>query len=137
MRYLLILILTIFIGVCYGQNFSYPSLNTKGKSITDFVPNGWTIFDSAHGDLNKDGLEDLALILQYKDSVTLVNNEEDTVLTQPRILVILFKSHIDTSFELKEYSNSFVLKHDNSAMDDPYQGTTIDKGILKIEFHLF
>ncbi|MBS1670034.1 MAG: hypothetical protein JST94_01015 [Bacteroidetes bacterium] len=129
--------MTFYFGVSYGQNFSYPSIKSTGQSITDFVPAGWTILDSAFGDLNKDGIKDAAIVIQHRDSISMVNSLDDTVLTQPRILIVLFKSAANNKFTLTEQSNSFILKHDNSIMDDPYQGITIDKGILKIDFHLF
>src|SRR5580765_3818971 len=118
MRHLLAFILTIVTGASYGQAFSYPSIKSNGNTIADFTPVGWTILDSAYGDLNKDGLQDAAIVLQHKDSVTLLTNE-DTVLTQPRILLILFKNPGNNGFRLTEQSNSFILKHDNPSMDDP------------------
>jgi hypothetical protein len=129
--------LTIYFYISYGQNFSYPSIKATGQRINDFVPTGWTVLDSAYGDLNKDGIKDAAIVIQHRDSISLVNSSEDTVLTQPRILLLLFKNPATNKFSLIEQSNSFILKHDNSIMDDPYQGITIDKGILKIDFHLF
>lgn len=137
MRYFLTFILAIIFEVSFAQNFSYPSLKSKGQSLIDFVPGDWTILDSAYGDLNNDRVKDAAIILQYKDSITLVSNEEDTVLTQPRILVILFKNRINNSLELIEQNNSFILKHDNSAMDDPYQELLINKAVLELKFNLF
>jgi hypothetical protein len=137
MRHFLTFILTIYFSASYGQNFSYPSIKSTGQIIIDFVPAGWTILDSAYGDLNKDGIKDAAIVIQHKDSVSLVNSLEDTVLTQPRILILLFKNAANNKFTLIEQSNTFILKHDDSIMDDPYQGITIDKGILKIDFHLF
>ncbi len=137
MRYTLIFILTILFNVSYGQAFLYPAIKSNGQSIVDFIPVGWTVLDSAYGDLNNDGLKDAAIILQHKDSVSLVNSSEDTVLTQPRILLLLFKNTANNKFSLIEQCNSFILKHDNSIMDEPYQGIAIDKGVLKIDFHLF
>ncbi len=137
MKYLLAFILTITIGFSHGQPFSYPSIKSTGKGIIDFVPLGWTILDSTSGDLNKDGLKDAAIILQHKDSVTMVNSEEDTALTRPRILLTLFKNPGNSGFQLAEQSNSFILKHDNAARGDPYQELVIQKGVLKIKFHLF
>lgn len=136
MRHILTFILTFYFGVSHGQDFSYPSIKSTGQSVTDFVPAGWTILDSAYGDLNKDGSKDAAIVIQHRDSVSLVNSLEDTVLTQPRILILLFKNSANNKFTLIEQSNSFILMHDNSIMDDPYQGINIDKGILKIDFHL-
>ena len=137
MRYTLILILTILFNISYGQTFLYPVIKSNGQSIVEFIPEGWTVLDSAYGDLNKDGLNDAAIILQLNDSILLVNNTEDTVLTQPRILLLIFKNAANNKFSLIEQSNSFILKHDNSIMDDPYQSIAIDKGILRIDFHLF
>jgi len=137
MRHTLIFILTILINVSYGQTFLYPVIKSNGQNINDFVPLGWAILNSAFGDLNKDGLKDAGIILQHKDSVSLVNSLEDTVLTQPRILLLPFKNAANNKFSLVEQSNSFILKHDNFIMDDPYQGITIDKGVLKLDFHLF
>lgn len=137
MRHFLTFILTICFGASYGQNLSYPSIKTTGQSIIDFVPTGWTILDSAYGDLNKDGIKDAAIVIQHRDSILLINSLEDTVLTQPRILLVLFKKSSENSLRLVEQSNSFILKHDNSAMDDPYQELAINNGILEIKYHLF
>jgi hypothetical protein len=137
MRYTLIFFLTILFNVSYGQTFLYPAIKLNGQSITDFIPPGWSVLDSVYGDLNNDGLKDIAIILQHKDSVSLVNTLEDTVLTQPRILLILFKNTANNKFFLIEQSNSFIINHDNAVMDDPYQDIAIDKGILKIDIHLF
>ncbi|WP_207496769.1 hypothetical protein [Aridibaculum aurantiacum] len=130
MRHVLIIILTIFIGVCHGQNFSYPSILVTGQNIPDFVPAGWTVLDSAYGDLNKDGVTDAAIVIQHKDSISMANSVGDTVLTQPRMLLILFRNAAHNSFALVEQSNTFILRHDNPAMEDPYLELAINKGIL-------
>ena len=101
------------------------------------MPISCSILDNAYGDLNKDGIKDAAIILQHKDSVSVINGLQDTVLTQPRILIILFKNRFDSSFALIEQRSSFILKHDNSAMDVPYQEMVIKNGVLEIKFHLF
>jgi hypothetical protein len=137
MRPILTFILLFLFNFSHGQEFSYPSIDLKGKTLSDFVPAGWIILDSAKGDLNKDGRKDAAIILQYKDSVALVKSDEDTVLTQPRILVIIFKNISENSYYLQQQSKSFILNHDDSGMDDPFQELTIDKGILQIKFQLF
>ena len=94
MRHFLIFVLTISFNVSYGQDFAYPSIESQGQSIADFVPIGWTILDSATGDLNTDGLKDAIIILQYKDSVRLVNNNEDTVLTTTKNFINNIQKHV-------------------------------------------
>jgi hypothetical protein len=140
MRHLLIILFLLTFGIVYGQDFLYPKINNQGNDLNDFVPSHWTLLDSTKGDLNKDNHNDLALIIQYKDSVTLVKNdfdENDTVVTQPRVLIILFYNPVINEYQLAEQSNSFILNHDNTNMEDPYQDISINKGVLKIDFHIF
>jgi hypothetical protein len=149
MKTLLIFLLSLTAGFAFGQKFSYPSVKQNGRVLKDFVPKGWTILDSAKGDLNKDKLADAAVILQHTDRVKLpkdTNNDapvKDTVVIQHRILTILFKNPGDGKYYLAEQSNSFIM--DNSdpplndgppLMDDPYQGMKIENGILQISFGL-
>lgn len=137
MRNIIIIILHFCFSSSFGQNFTYPSIKSVGIRTNDFVPLGWTILDSSFGDLNKDGIDDAAIVIQHRDSVLFVNHIEDTVLTQPRILLILFKNAANNTFTLIEQSNSFILKHDYEQMDDPYKGIFISKGVLKLDFKLF
>jgi hypothetical protein len=139
-RRLLTIIFLLIFGFAFGQDFSYPSINNQGKDLNSFIPNGWTLLDSTQGDLNKDNHKDLVFIIQHKDSVTIIKNYfdyNDTVLTQPRILIILFYNQTTNQFQLVEQNNSFILNHDNPNMEDPYQDISIDNGVLKIGFHIF
>lgn len=140
MRQLLTTIFLLTFGIAFGQDFSYPSINNQGKDINSFIPNGWTLLDSTQGDLNKDNHNDLVIIIQHKDSVTIIKNDfdyNDTVLTQPRILIILFHNQTINQYQLLAQSNSFILNHDKPNMDEPYQDISISNGVLKIDFHIF
>lgn len=140
MRYYLLLGLLLSVGCSFGQAFSYPTIQQKGTSLRDFVPAGWIARDSATGDLNKDFLHDYAVVLQHRDSVSLVKKDgdmEEVVVTQPRMLLLLFRNPADGSLTLVEQSRSFILNHDNPDMDDPYAGLNIRNGVLEIKFHLF
>lgn len=137
MRILLTIIFLLHFGFVFGQNFSYPSINMQAKDINNFIPNNWKLLDSAQGDLNKDKQTDLALILQYKDSISIVNKDDDSIVTQPRILIILLYDPTTNQYQLEEKSNSFILYHDDPNMEDPYQDISINSGILKIDFSFF
>jgi len=140
MRPLLIIVFLINIGIATGQNFSYPAVKNEGMTFTDFIPVGWTIKDSVSGDLNNDKNNDLVIVLQLNDSIKLIKQEgnyTDTVTTQPRILLILFRNLPANKFILAEQSNSFILNHDNPTIEDPYQSIKINQGILQIDFQLF
>ncbi|HYJ92848.1 MAG TPA: hypothetical protein VEV84_16170 [Pyrinomonadaceae bacterium] len=65
---------------------------TKGNSTKDFAPNGWEIYSEAKGDLNGDGLDDVALTLTLPLNVAekLRDVTGDNYEAAPSIIVILF-----------------------------------------------
>ncbi|HET9057295.1 MAG TPA: hypothetical protein VFN30_10675 [Chitinophagaceae bacterium] len=131
---------SLLVTVTFGQRFVYPTIREKGKLINDFVPFGWSILDSTTGDLNNDNHIDAALVLQLDDSTLIVNQDDDfadTITTRPRMLLILFKDDSDSFYHLTKLSNTFILVHDDSFSDDPFQDITIKKGILKIDFYWY
>ena len=140
MKILATLFLVLIFEVSPGQSFHYPSIKPKGNSVHDFVPKGWIILKYAKGDLNSDKYNDIALVLQHRDSVSLIKDEDgssDTVITQPRILVIAFFNNATKQYDLIEQSNSFILYYDNPSMDDPFQNISIANQILQIDFSIF
>ncbi|MBI3258322.1 MAG: hypothetical protein HYZ54_02405 [Ignavibacteriae bacterium] len=124
----------------FAQGFIYPTIIKEGAKIKEFIPYGWKIRDSVQGDLNNDKNSDIAVILQYKDTVTIFNSEEDspdTINIQPRILLILFLDKRTHKLKFGEQNNTFILRNDDpSLLDDPYQSMCINKGILSIDFQL-
>lgn len=132
--------MTLTLGLAFGQNFSYPTIKSNGQSITNFIPDGWKVLDSASGDLNGDKHADIAFILQHRDSVGVVKTENgysDTLITQPRVLVLGFYNGETKQYDLVEQSNSFILNHDNPNMDEPFQDISISSGVLKIDFYIW
>lgn len=135
MKQILTIVFILTFEFAFGQNFSYPTINSQGKDVESFIPKDWTLLDSVQGDLNKDNCKDLVLVIQHKDSVQLDENSE---LTQPRMLLILFYNKAKNLYNLAEKSESFILPHDDSYMTDPYVGMSIsNKGVLTIEFEFF
>jgi hypothetical protein len=140
MHKLLIILLILKLEFTFGQDFSYPIINKEGRVISDFIPNSWSLLSSAKGDLNNDTYEDIAIALQFKDSITITNNKQgrsDTVITQPRLLAILFWDNSTKKYFLKEQSNTFILNYDNPNMDDPFDELKIKTGHLIINFRIW
>lgn len=138
--YSIILLFLVTFESVQAQSFVYPSIIKEGLKIKEFIPYGWKIRDSVSGDLSNDKTSDIAVILQYKDTVSIVNPDEDdpdTVNIQPRILLILFVDKRTHKFQLVEQNNTFILRNDDpNLLDDPYQSMTITKGVLSVEFQL-
>ncbi len=62
MRQVGLLTLLIVTFVCRGQDGVM--IKTQAHSIEEFVPKNWRIIRTAQGDLNKDNIEDAALVIQ-------------------------------------------------------------------------
>jgi hypothetical protein len=72
---------------------SVPAPNEYDTTFTSFLPEGYVIFDRVYGDLNKDGLNDCALIIKATDTSRYVMDEYRGRLDRNRrgIVVLLNK----------------------------------------------
>lgn len=140
LKFLAILITLVCISA-RAQSFEYPKIGGSKSSMKEFIPAGWSLKDSAKGDLNGDFRNDFVFVLQYNDSVKVLKNDliagSVIVITQPRILLIGFKYPETNLYYIKEQSNTFILNADNPSMEDPYQSVEITKGVIYISFQLF
>lgn len=115
----------------------YPQIIKSGQEIADFVTKDWKIVDKKQGDLNNDRLDDCALVVKAASPEFLNKNSglgEDIFDTNPRILIILFKSKTGAGYELAEQSNSFIIAADSPTMAEPFNELTIKNGILQLNF---
>ncbi|MFC0771932.1 hypothetical protein [Terrimonas alba] len=107
----------------------YFSSQTFGQStgITSFIPAGYSILDSASGDLNKDRLKDYVLILKADEE------EEHADTTRP--LLLLMGTARD-QYQLLARNDSVVLcKSCGGVFGDPYAGITIKNNFFSIEHY--
>lgn len=123
--------------------FRYPKFPPGAETVRAFIPKGWRAIDTAQGDLDGDKRPDIALVLEYEDSVQLTKRETigdeswtDTVVTQPRVLVVLFRNPVEHPFRLAEWS-TFIPNHDQENMEDPYRDITIKKEVLTVHTGIF
>lgn len=95
------------------------------QSLTKFIPVDFTILDSASGDINKDGIKDLVVILRNKYE----NFNTDT--TRP---LLLLEGNTKGQYKLIVRNDSVVLCMGCGGVHgDPYQGITIKNGYFSIE----
>lgn len=133
-------VLLLILGSYAGISQNVPAINSQGNLLEDFVPENWKLIATASGDLNKDKVRDGALVVQEMDPKKVVINDGigiDTLDTNPRILIIVFRDSAAGVFRLKDVSRTFILNHFASNMDDPFDGIMISDGILQIGFHFW
>lgn len=123
---------------------SYPEVARHGMDSTQFVPAGWKVLASAKGDLNRDKIDDYALVLESDDSLVVEgyeggeeNDGEETPTYHPRMLVVALYNNATNRYERIEQSNTFIMEHDNPDMDEPFSEIEIAKGVLNISFNIF
>jgi hypothetical protein len=87
LAFVLVLMTALLGHAAQAQEAAFdPGLRPRdGHSLDDFTPRGWTAEDKADGDLNADGIADIAAILV--PSSTGADAEEG-----PRVLLVLFGS---------------------------------------------
>ena len=129
----------------FAENFPQ-----KAKSINDFVPKGWKILKDengsnfiAKGDLNKDKLEDVAIIIEKNDKKNIKKNESlgpDELNLNPRILLVLFKEKNGTYTLAAKNDKGFIKSEGNEetpTLMDTLSNISIKKNVLKITFNYF
>jgi len=140
MRYLFLLLFFSFAGFAQQQ----PTKVKYAKSVDSFVPKGWKIITTAKGDLNKDGTEDVALVIEATDKENFIPNESmgsPTLNVNPRTLLVLFKYKPDGSFSLGAMQDTLIPEANDQevpCLADPLLqdgGIFIVKGNLIVDFN--
>ena len=107
------------------------SFKTYSQStIQSFIPAGYSILDSASGDMNNDKIKDLILILKNNNE-SIENNYDELI----RPLLILHGTK-NNKYTLFAKNDSVVLcSRCGGAFGDPYEGMTIKNNYFSIEHY--
>jgi hypothetical protein len=112
---------------------TYPALAAHADGAPGFVPAGWTLEQSQTGDLDGDGLPDLALAFHQADPRNIIKNEGglcgDTIDTNPRILAVALALP-GGGYRLAVQNHSLVPRYDSACADDWFgSGGTVGGGM--------
>ncbi|ASS40149.1 hypothetical protein [Fusobacterium sp. oral taxon 203] len=132
---LLFLISSIYV---FGENFPQ-----KAKTVNDFIPKGWKKILTTNGDLNKDKLEDIVIVIEKEDKKNIKKNDgfgPEELNLNPRILLVLFKQKDGTYILASKNDKGFIKSEgndDNPALMDTLDDIIIKNNVLKIVFNYF
>ena len=141
MKRKLFFILSLFL-ICSFYTFS-ENFPQKAKSINTFIPKGWKELLVTKGDLNKDKLEDVAIIIEKDDKKNIKKNDgfgPEELNLNPRILLVLFKEEDGTYSLVAKNDKAFIKSEgneDNPALMDTLDDIIIKNNVLKIVFNYF
>jgi hypothetical protein len=113
----------------------------QGNKMEDFVPKYWSAIMKVDGDLNKDGLTDTALIVEQENPNNIsVTEYNDTLNTNPRALLVLFKQENGTYKLAAKNDKGFIEppKENSSLLDPLGEGDiNIKNNTLRLKFQYF
>lgn len=133
MKFFLRFIILLLANNSFAQ-YTFPPLKETTTSLMDFIPKNWFVSDSAFGDLNKDGLIDIAFIITKKDSVIIVNEEEDSCIVLPKALVIATRNN-EGFYTLRGNNTSILLNIGFPiTFDSPFREINIINHSLVVNF---
>jgi hypothetical protein len=111
----------------------------KHRTVEDFIPENWEIIAKTEGDLNEDGLTDMAIVIE--DGLNRRKEMGHPYLCPdwenpcPRSLLILFQKE-DGGYELSiKNDNVIMLSNEGGIWGDPFEGIEVDRGSLVIYFY--
>lgn len=120
---------------------AYPKLPAQAASAAGFAPKGWPVEAEAKGDLNADGIDDLALVIRNNDPRNVITHDgfgPSPFDSNPRILAVAF-GEAGGGYRLAAENHDLVPRPESPTLEDPFgEGElTIAKGVLKLKLHFF
>ena len=111
------------------------SCKTQEKTLMDFLPQGYVVYKTHFGDLNKDGQEDCILIIKATNKENIVVNRFDKKVDRNRrgIIVLLKKKH-RYQMVVKNDNCFYSENEDGGVYYAPQLSVEIKKGDLIINY---
>ena len=120
-------ILSLILFIFYSFNLFALNFPKKADKIEDFIPKGWKSIIVKKGDLNKDKIDDVVLIIEKNDPKNFKKNEESYQTSpenhNPRIILVLFKD--------KNSKYTLAAKNDKGFIISP--GEAYESGLQNLE----
>lgn len=138
---LLLFILIIIKTNSFAQQKS-PFIPENSSDLKLFVPKGWKMILQTTGDLNKDGLADVVMVIENTDPKNFIAGDglgQRKLNINPRILLVIFKLNAN-SYRLAAKNSGFIPSQNDevsSCLADPLMeegGISIQNGSLKISY---
>jgi hypothetical protein len=107
----------------------------KEKTLTDFLPGGYKIFEKIYGDLDKDGLEDCILMIKGTNKNNIVKDESRGELDRNRRgLIVLLNRNSTYGLAVKNYECFSSENEDGGVYYAPELSVEVKKGNLFIQY---
>ena len=118
------------------------ALRNPPEAARKLVPGGWAIEALATGDISRDGLADLVMILRQQDAQNVIANPESCASgpldSNPRLLLVALGRPKHQGYRLVAEDRALIPIHDDACMEDPLGGPPeIRNGSFKLSTRIF
>lgn len=124
-------LITTIILLALPLTGSAQRLFSKGSTIEDLVPEGWHV-TQAQGDLNKDGITDLAMIVIPNDEDQMEVRDNDTVSNVNSPILAIYKGLREGGYSLMKLYDDIMEELENEGVSIDRSIEITDRGVLKI-----
>jgi hypothetical protein len=130
MRLLLLIWMVLVSDISFAQLKALSNIPLTGETPFSFIPPSYDTLSMRSGDMNKDGIPDIAIVLKPS-----IENLTDSVFDPdsfPRIILVLIKEKDE--YRLAAASASAILcANCGGIFGDPFSEIAVSKGLLVID----
>ena len=132
------LVLSFLLFIFYSLNLLALNFPEKATKVEDFIPKGWKKFIVKKGDLNKDKIDDIVLLIQKNDPKNFRNAESgymymplENANFNPIIVLVLLKDK-DSQYSLIAKNEKGFFPSEGKAHEEVLE-TIVDKDSITIK----
>jgi len=112
-------ILSLILFIFYSFNLFALNFPKKANKIEDFIPKGWKSIVVKKGDLNKDKIDDVVLVIQKDDAKNFEKSEDNTIFNyNPIAILVLFKDKNSQYNLISKNDNGFIVSKDKALVEE-------------------
>ena len=111
--------LSLILFIFCSFNLFAVNFPKKANKIEDFIPKGWKSIVVKKGDLNKDKIDDVVLVIQKDDAKNFEKSEDNTIFNyNPIAILVLFKDKNSQYNLVAKNENGFIVSKDKALVEE-------------------
>ncbi|MBF1219736.1 MAG: hypothetical protein HXM16_06900 [Fusobacterium periodonticum] len=112
-------ILSLILFIFYSFNLFALNFPKKADKFEDFIPKGWKSIVVKKGDLNKDKIDDVVLVIEKDDAKNFEKSEDNTIFNyNPIAILVLFKDKNSQYNLISKNENGFIVSKDKALVEE-------------------